>query len=262
MPASDDAEGALERLAALRVQDDVAWSHDVLEALRPVVDDLGRAEPLDERAILRARGRCDGGAEMARELDRKCAHAPRAGVDQHTLSLLKVADLDECLEHGLAHEGDRRGLRMGEVRGLAGRQSFVDEHMRGERADAVFAKACEDLVAGRKPRDSRPDANDDAAHVAAEDEGKAVLDQHLDAAASYLEVDRVDARGPHRDEKVAGPGLWIRQVAQGERLGAAVSIDRERLHPHHATRDKLGIVVLPRAGARSRDGCPCGGDGG
>src|SRR5690242_1185877 len=111
---------------------------------------------------------------------------------------------------------------MRERGGFSSGVRLVDKHAFGEAADAILAESRENLVPHCELRDVRADAKHDAAHVAAEDERKAVLDEDLDPALSNLEVHGVHARRANVEKHVIGTGLRFWKIAQGNDVGASV----------------------------------------
>src|SRR5207237_8978245 len=103
---ADDAEGTLERLAALCVENDVVVAEEVFEAIRLVVDDHIRAQCAYELRVPRPDGRGDGCAELLGELDGEGADASGTGVDEHFLARAQAGDLDKRLPGGESHERD------------------------------------------------------------------------------------------------------------------------------------------------------------
>src|SRR5262249_25729879 len=127
-------------------------------------------------------------------------------------------------------ERNRCGLRVREGRRLRRGEVLIHEDALREGAEAIFTESRKNLVTNGEPRDAGADAHDGPAHVAPEYEREAVLHENFHASAPDLEVDRIYARRLHIDEKIARLGLGIRHVAQLDDVGAAVAIDRERLH--------------------------------
>ena len=117
---------------------------------------------------------------MLGELDRDRPDPAGAGVDEDLLPRLHVASLDEGLPRGQCHQRQRAGLLHADRRGLERQVGLGDGDALGERADAVLVGPGVDLVAGLEAAHLRPDADDGAGDVVAEDQRQLVREDLLE----------------------------------------------------------------------------------
>lgn len=223
-----DAERLRQRLAALRVEDEVDVREDLGEVLGGVVDDDVRAELPDEVGVLRARGRRDRGPEVLGQLDRHGAHATRAAVDQDGLAGLQVTHLDERLPRGQPHDGKGGSLGRRDGRRRLGQVALGRRDDLRVGAHPGLVGVAEDPGAGLEAGDVGPLRDDLAGELAAHDHRQLEGEDLAELAGPDALVGVVDARGGDPHEYFVGAGRGDRHVDAPH--GGGVLLEDEGLH--------------------------------
>src|SRR5690242_15348955 len=141
----------------------------LLKAIFGVIENLVRAEASDKLQIGGGCGGHDASLPPMRELDCKASHATCAAVNQHSLSLLELAVLEESLPCG--QSGKRDGRCLGVVQRARFRRKVGRSHDYKLSRGSVATKLgqCIDFVADLNTGDTRTQLLDNAAKFVAWD---------------------------------------------------------------------------------------------
>ncbi len=132
--------------------------------------------------VLRARGRRHRRPDVLCQLDCESADTARACLDKHLLPFLQACFLDQRLPGGQSDQRDGGRLRHREVPRLGRNRTFLDRDQLGERTDSIRVRPRIHFVTGFETPHSRSDFEDDASHVVAQDERKAIRQKALELA--------------------------------------------------------------------------------
>ena len=124
-------------------------------------------------------------------------------MDEDLLPGLHLPALHQRLPGRQRHQRQRARLLHADRRGLERQVALGDGDALGERADAVLVGPGVDLVAGLEAANCRPDADDGARDVVAQDQRQLVGQDLLELAGADLLVQLVEPGGFHPDEHVA-----------------------------------------------------------
>jgi hypothetical protein len=162
-------------------------------------------------------------------------------VDEHLLPGTHIALLDQGLPCSQGDQRQRTGLLDGDRRGLEGQVGLGDRDALGERADAVLVRSAIDLVARLEPTDLRPDLQDEAGDVIAEDQRQLVGQDLLELACTDLLVELVETGSPNLDEHIVITNDGFGHLRQPYR--GAVLVHDERLHDLLAPSPRLALFM-------------------
>ena len=189
-------------------------AHPLRHVLGCVVDAVVHAvlgEPA-EALVARRRGDDDAGAGGLGELDGGEADATGAGLHEHRLVAMQVAELEQAVV-GRA-ELDRHAGRLLDRQPVGDRVRRARRH-RHQLGVAAVAHRRDDRLADGEALDPRPDLADDPGGLVADD----VRAGGHHAAGAVEEVAALDAHRLDLDEQPAGPHLGIGHVDVLEDLG-------------------------------------------
>ncbi|MBX7556649.1 SDR family NAD(P)-dependent oxidoreductase, partial [Streptomyces sp. tea 10] len=212
---------------------EVMTAQEPVDETVPVLHGL-RAELTHVVVVL---GRCGADHPRAERLGDLHAHAPHTTggrVDQHGLALRETQS-GEHLVRGESRERQPSGLFPGKTLRLGGECAHGDRDVLGKRAavDPVLAGVGDHLIALGDAGGVEALAHDDARDVPAG--GRRELDGHhgIQPAGHDLPVHRVDARGLHLHQDLAGAYLGHGLVGELQYGGVAVLLICLRLHCGH-----------------------------
>ncbi len=231
--AREGADVAVDVVAADRVEHDVGavpvggLEERLDEVLLAVVDEDVRAQRPARLELRRAaRGHGHAGAEPGGQLDRHGADAARPAVHEQ-----RLARSEPRVEHDVRpHCRDDLGQagRLHEVEAIGHREdvALVD---RDELRVAAAGEQRAHAVADAPARRTRADGRDRARHLEPQVRRRAC--GRRVRALALAEVGAVDAGGGHADQDLSGAGDRIREVGEGEDVGAAGGGEGDRAHP-------------------------------
>src|SRR5580658_344698 len=222
--------GTLLRLATDEVENHVDVVRDRFEALRLVVDGLVGAELAYEIEVVPRHGREHARPFRLGELNRKMADAAHAAMDQHALTFLKAAMVEETLPGREPRQRHARRLYMAAPLGLARGLVRLENYILGKSA-AIETRHRIERVAAAQLALGGIRLLDGAGGVATERDRQLVGADEL--ALAYLVVDGIYTGGMDAEQDLVAGGLWDRNSFDRHYLGSAEAVDAYRLHRRH-----------------------------
>src|SRR5262249_30975804 len=203
-----------------------------------------------ERGLRRAADGADHGrAEKLGPLAHDQADAAGGGMDQDRVALLHAIGLLDEVTRGHAADHHRgRGAILDPVRqhdGSAGRDDPL------LRIGGVGRRHADDPLAEREARPLGPDRLDHPRALHAEAGRKRL---HRVSPAPHQHVAEIDGDRGIADAQLAGAGLPDRDVLEAQNLGAAVSLEADRLHRRYACRSATNFAPATRTEAAAPNG--------
>src|SRR5438552_1696940 len=169
---------------AFAMQDNVVVTEHVCEVLLLVIDHDVGPEASDQLDVGRARGRRHRRADVLRQLNGKCAHTTRAGVDENFLSWFQTRSFDQHLPRGQADQGDGGRFFHAECFWFDRHVIFFDCNELRECTDSPVSRPRIDFVAGLESTHSRSDPDHDPGRVMTQNEREAIRQNALELAVS------------------------------------------------------------------------------
>ncbi|MDR3418280.1 MAG: hypothetical protein P4L83_19065 [Nevskia sp.] len=184
-----------------------------------------QAARFQEPVLAGAGGADDGGADVARDVDRRQPDAAAGVVDQHGLVPGQGAHHHQQLPGREVIDRDRRRLLMAQAGRLAEYLLLGHHHRVGVAAET---RQCEYLLALPVGRRTGAGRIDHAGHLVADHAGQPGCIRVEPLAGQ--DVGEIDAAGAHPDPHFAFPRQRIRRFAQLQPVGTADTGDEDLFH--------------------------------
>ncbi|RIH75673.1 hypothetical protein Mterra_03957 [Calidithermus terrae] len=224
-----------KRAVSRDVEDQVVAPAALGEVLLGVVNDVVRPEGARQVHFLRTAHRRHPCAERLGDLHRERPHAAGGAVDQHLLPGPDPAGVPQPLQRGHGRHRHGRRLLERQARRLQRQGLLLGADVLGQPAEPAAGQVAEHLVPGLEALHVLPHRLDPPRDVGAEDrvlgpEEPEHQPQQARGARQKPPVGRVEGRGVHPDQHLAGLRDGLGHLLELENVGGTVPGIYHRLH--------------------------------